>query len=182
MNRRDFLKIVGITAATSTAALYGCGSKEGSSEGSKVLGPIPTDKMTYRSFPGLGSDKVSILGYGCMRWPTVPAPDGKGEMIDQDAVNELVDYAIAHGVNYFDTSPMRDIGRRENTIVPVGTVESCRHQSDSKFGVTGIMRPAYNAEIKFLVFLFFVGIVEVIQNFSEKTAFLGKRVYRIRRN
>ena len=41
-----------------------------------------------------------------MRWPTVPAPDGKGEMIDQDAVNELVDYAIAHGVNYFDTSPM----------------------------------------------------------------------------
>ncbi len=60
MNRRDFLKIVGITAATSTAALYGCGSKEGSSEGSKVLGPIPTDKMTYRSFPGLGSDKVSI--------------------------------------------------------------------------------------------------------------------------
>ena len=35
MNRRDFLKIVGITTATSTAALYGCGSKEGSSEGSK---------------------------------------------------------------------------------------------------------------------------------------------------
>ena len=27
-------------------------------------------------------------------------------MIDQDAVNELVDYAIAHGVNYFDTSPV----------------------------------------------------------------------------
>lgn len=27
MNRRDFLKIVGITTATSTAALYGCGSK-----------------------------------------------------------------------------------------------------------------------------------------------------------
>ena len=81
-----------------------------------------------------------------------------------------------------DIPIQRDIGRRENTIVPVGTVESCRHQSDSKYGVTGIMRPAYNAEIKFLVFLFFVGIVEVIQNFSEKTAFLGKRVYRIRRN
>ena len=26
-------------------------------------------------------------------------------MIDQDAVNGLIDYAIAHGVNYFDTSP-----------------------------------------------------------------------------
>lgn len=105
MNRRDFLKIVGIAAATSTAALYGCSSKEESGKESKALGPIPTDKMTYRSFPGLGDDKVSILGYGCMRWPTVPAEDGKGEMIDQDAVNELVDYAIAHGVNYFDTSP-----------------------------------------------------------------------------
>lgn len=56
----------------------------------KYWSPIPTDKMTYRSFPGLGSDKVSILGYGCMRWPTVPAPDGKGEMMNQDAVNELI--------------------------------------------------------------------------------------------
>ena len=41
-----------------------------------------------------------------MRWPTIPSPDGKGDLIDQDAVNELVDYAIAHGVNYFDTSPV----------------------------------------------------------------------------
>ena len=105
MNRRDFLKIVGITAATSTAALYGCGSKDNTS-GNKALGPVPTDKMTYRSFSNLGNDKVSLLGYGCMRWPTVPSPDGKGDMIDQDAVNELVDYAIAHGVNYFDTSPV----------------------------------------------------------------------------
>ncbi len=96
MSRRDFLKIVGITATTSATALYGCSSKEGSDTSNNILGPVPTDKITYRSFPGLGSDKVSILGYGCMRWPTIPAPDGKGEMIDQDAVNELVDYAIAH--------------------------------------------------------------------------------------
>lgn len=105
INRRDFLKIVGITAATSTATLYGCGSKESTPDG-KALGPVPTDKMTYRSFSNLGDDKVSLLGYGCMRWPTIPSSDGKGEMIDQDAVNELVDYAIAHGVNYFDTSPV----------------------------------------------------------------------------
>lgn len=105
INRRDFFKIVGITAATSTAALYGCGSKDNNLD-TKALGPVPTDKMTYRSFSDLGDDKVSLLGYGCMRWPTVPSPDGKGDMIDQDAVNELVDYAIAHGVNYFDTSPV----------------------------------------------------------------------------
>ena len=41
-----------------------------------------------------------------MRWPTIPAPEKGGNIIDQDAVNRLVDYAIAHGVNYFDTSPV----------------------------------------------------------------------------
>ena len=106
MDRRDFLKIVGISTATGAASLCGCKSKNESGVAGGELGPIPTDKMTYRSFPSLGDDKVSILGYGCMRWPTIPNPEGRGEMIDQDAVNELVDYAIAHGVNYFDTSPV----------------------------------------------------------------------------
>lgn len=105
INRRDFIKIVGISAATSTAILYGCSSK-GTSSSSSVSGEgeIPTDKMTYRTSPTTG-DRVSLLGYGCMRWPLKPSPDGNGEVIDQDAVNGLVDYAIAHGVNYFDTSP-----------------------------------------------------------------------------
>lgn len=40
-----------------------------------------------------------------MRWPTRKRADGNGDEIDQEAVNELIDYAIAHGVNYFDTSP-----------------------------------------------------------------------------
>lgn len=86
--------------------MYGCKPKTEAGAASGELGPIPTDKMTYRSYPSLGNDKVSILGYGCMRWPTIPNPEGKGDIIDQDAVNELVDYAIAHGVNYFDTSPV----------------------------------------------------------------------------
>ena len=106
IDRRDFLKIVGITAATSTATLYGCSSKDKSNPDNDTSTSGTTGKMTYRSFPGLGDDKVSILGYGCMRWPTIPSPDGNGDLIDQDAVNELVDYAIAHGVNYFDTSPV----------------------------------------------------------------------------
>ena len=87
-----------------SAALVGCSSKE--KENVTALGEIPTDQMTYRVNPKTG-DKVSILGYGCMRWPTVEgksARSGNGE-IDQEAVNRLVDYAIEHGVNYFDTSP-----------------------------------------------------------------------------
>lgn len=105
MNRREFLKIVGVSAAASTAVMYGCasGEKPGSSEAS-VLGEVPTDKMTYRTSPK--GERVSLLGYGCMRWPLKPVPGSDGNVIDQDAVNELVDYAIAHGVNYFDTSPV----------------------------------------------------------------------------
>ena len=41
-----------------------------------------------------------------MRWPTLPAPDGTGNAIDQEEVNRLVDYAIEHDVNYFDTAPV----------------------------------------------------------------------------
>lgn len=106
INRRDFLKIVGLTAATSTAALYGCSNQKESSKSGTDTGTASTGKMTYRSFPNMGGDKISLLGYGCMRWPTVPAPDGKGDLIDQDAVNKLIDYAMAHGVNYYDTSPV----------------------------------------------------------------------------
>ena len=86
INRRDFLKIVGIATATTTAStFYSCGSKGGVTSDKKSSTPVPTDKMTYRILPG-NEDKVSILGYGCMRWPTIPSSDGKGDLIDQDAV------------------------------------------------------------------------------------------------
>jgi anaerobic selenocysteine-containing dehydrogenase len=65
MSRRKFLKIVGVSAAASAAALYGCASegKPASSEAS-VLGEVPVDKMTYRVSPK--GERVSLLGYGCM--------------------------------------------------------------------------------------------------------------------
>lgn len=82
INRRDFIKIVGISAATSTGLLYGCSSKGTTSASSATgEGEVPTDKMTYRTSPTTG-DRVSLLGYGCMRWPLKPAPDGNGEVID----------------------------------------------------------------------------------------------------
>lgn len=105
INRREFLNIVGITAASTTATLYGCTPKNEKTPAGRASLAVPTDQMTYRVLPG-NEDKVSLLGYGCMRWPTIPSPDGNGDLIDQDAVNELVDYAIAHGINYFDTSPV----------------------------------------------------------------------------
>jgi predicted aldo/keto reductase-like oxidoreductase len=51
-----------------------------------------------------------------MRWPTIKRENSKEgeEEIDQEAVNQLVDYAIAHGVNYFDTSPAYCKGQSEH--------------------------------------------------------------------
>ena len=108
-NRREFIKATGVAAAATTAAMYGCVPRKDSPG---VSGPVPADKMTYRSFPSLG-DTVSLLGYGCMRWPTMPNPDGQGMVINQEVVNELVDYAIEHGVNYFDTAPVYVMGQSE---------------------------------------------------------------------
>lgn len=106
ISRRDFLKIVGISTAATAAALAGCHPKNNPISGNRsAQGEVPTDKMTYRINSSTG-DRVSLLGYGCMRWPLLPSPDGNGNVIDQQGVNELVDYAIAHGVNYFDTSPV----------------------------------------------------------------------------
>ena len=71
----------------------------------------PAGEMTYRTNRVTG-DKVSILGYGCMRWPMIKDADGK-EVIDQETVNKLVDYAMAHGVNYYDSSPVYLQGQSE---------------------------------------------------------------------
>lgn len=101
ISRRNFLKIVGITTTTATTMLYGCRFKQESRQGNDVS----VGQMTYRTHPE-GGDKVSLLGYGCMRWPLVEGREKQEQLIDQNAVNELVDYAIAHGVNYFDTSPV----------------------------------------------------------------------------
>ncbi|MBQ5803693.1 MAG: aldo/keto reductase [Bacteroidales bacterium] len=116
LDRRGFLKKFGIgAAAVSAASLYGCAGKKsvGNADNSPEIGEVPKDQMTYRSFPGLGGDKASILGYGCMRWPVIPNPDGEGEIIDQEQVNRLVDYAIEHGVNFFDCAPVYVRGQSE---------------------------------------------------------------------
>ena len=114
INRRDFLKIVGISTATTAPLLSGCSSDSGMASGPGSSTPIPTDRMTYRTTPST-KDKVSILGYGCMRLPTIAKSSARDsdDEIDQEMVNRLTDYAIEHGVNYFDTSPAYCKGRSE---------------------------------------------------------------------
>ncbi|NDV70146.1 aldo/keto reductase [Dysgonomonas sp. 25] len=104
ISRRSFLKTVGVGSAITATTLVGCKPDNTVSAEGGAIGEVPTDQMTYRINPHTG-DKVSLLGYGCMRWPLRTNSKGEEE-VDQDTVNELVDYAIAHGVNYFDTAPV----------------------------------------------------------------------------
>jgi hypothetical protein len=56
--------------------------------------------MLYRQ-AGKTGQLLSILGFGCMRLPTL---EGKAHLIDVEKAQAMVDYAIHHGVNYFDTA------------------------------------------------------------------------------
>ena len=54
--------------------------------------------MIYRDFQDL---KLSALDMGAMRLPVI---DGKDDQIDEPAAAAMVDYAMAHGINYYDTA------------------------------------------------------------------------------
>nr|WP_319488838.1 aldo/keto reductase [uncultured Caproiciproducens sp.] len=56
---------------------------------------------------------VSALGLGCMRLPKT-SPDK--EDIDYDKAQEIVDYALSHGINYIDTAHMYHGGKSEEFV------------------------------------------------------------------
>ena len=100
ITRRDFIKIMAAAGVT-TAGLAACETKTEKTVTKKVKG-----SMTYRKNETTG-DNVSLLGFGMMRLPTIePKDENEEKKIDQEEVNRLVDYAIANGVNYFDTAPV----------------------------------------------------------------------------
>ena len=106
MNRRQFLQRLGLGAGSALAmmAMEPLSVLAGNARTVRTDGlryAAADNKMTYRVQHGSG-EKISLLGFGMMRLPD-----------DQDQVDELVDYAIAHGVNYFDTAPMYMGGRSE---------------------------------------------------------------------
>lgn len=132
INRRDFLKRLGAGLSVTGLTLAGCNSAGNRTGGnSSSSAGSGEGEMTYRINPGTG-DKVSLLGYGCMRWPMKANPDGEGEIVDQEAVNDLVDYALAHGVNYFDTAPPYVRGLSEEAT----GIALSRHPRDSYYIAT----------------------------------------------
>ncbi|MCH5319280.1 MAG: aldo/keto reductase [Paramuribaculum sp.] len=129
IDRRNFLKFLGMGTALTVA---GCSTSKKSDDISSN-GIAGTGEMTYRVNPKTG-EKVSILGYGCMRLPTVDAQSARESEsdIDQDAVNRSVDAALKAGVNYFDTSPAYCKGFSEHAM----GIALSRHPRDKYFIAT----------------------------------------------
>ncbi|WP_350453795.1 aldo/keto reductase [Slackia heliotrinireducens] len=63
--------------------------------------------MQYTDIQG---ESLSRLGMGAMRLPT------KGGSIDEEATQEIIDYAMARGVNYFDTAYIYHGGNSETVL------------------------------------------------------------------
>ena len=136
VDRRSFLKLLGGGALTTAAVMTGCkkpGDTKAVQEYKRQVEP-PVGKMTYRVNPST-KDKVSLLGFGMMRLPVV----GTGKSgrdndapIDQEMVNRQVDYAIEHGVNYFDTSPVYCQGNSERAT----GIALSRHKRSEYFVAT----------------------------------------------
>lgn len=68
--------------------------------------------MLTNHFQGL---RLSRLGFGAMRLPLLPGQTDP-TAIDEAQVDAMVDYALAHGVNYFDTAYPYHGGLSERVI------------------------------------------------------------------
>jgi len=65
--------------------------------------------VQYRTVPRNG-DKLSALGFGCMR-----LPQKRGRIDEAEAISQIR-YAIDHGVNYVDTAPPYHAGESERLL------------------------------------------------------------------
>ena len=74
--------------------------------------------MQYRQMPK-SPDRLSILGYGCMRFPTT-----ESGQIKEDKALELLHYAYDRGVNYFDSAWNYHLGESEPLLGKfLGTID-----------------------------------------------------------
>ena len=132
MNRRQFLERIGLGSVTALSIMtIGAAPSSASPQGGRfpaaqLLSSSEEEEgaeaggMTYRTQNGTG-EQISLLGFGMMRLPR-----------EQEKVNELVDYAIANGVNYFDTAPMYGGGTNETAT----GLALCRYPRDKYFVAT----------------------------------------------
>ena len=133
MKRREFIKRMGGAAVATSVVLSACKSNDKPN----IIPQNVTDgqgEMTYRVNPNSG-DRVSLLGYGMMRLPIENGADMRKDpnaRVDQEMVNQEIDYALEHGVNYFDTAPVYTRGNSEDAT----GIALSRHPRNSYFIAT----------------------------------------------
>ena len=106
----------GLTGAAVAGAAVAAGCEHPNAKKAEgfAAGEVPVGEMTYRT--DAHGQKVSLLGFGMMRLPIEGGgnlrenPDAK---LDQETINRMVDYAMEHGVNYYDTAPVYMRGMSE---------------------------------------------------------------------
>lgn len=130
ISRRGFLRFLGAGTLLGAAAACGVSTEKNESASSSTK---KSGEMTLRVNHNTG-DSVSVLGYGMMRLPMIESgpEESKVQVIDQEEVNRLVDYALEHGVNYYDTSPVYCQGKSEEAT----GIALSRHPRDSYFLAT----------------------------------------------
>ena len=93
ISRRQFIGTLG--AAAAVTGLASCVKNTSTKAGETFKDE--KGRMEYRS--GVHGEQVSLLGYGCMRWPTISGTNAQDQNdIDQETVNKLVDYAPVFGI------------------------------------------------------------------------------------
>ena len=114
ISRREAIKgmlFAGMGLMSVSPIIQACGSKTGnaSADSSEIPWTEAPEgsRIDTRTWDKMG-ETIGMLGLGCMRLPSLPSEGGgrgHGGRLDQEAVNAMIDYAIAHGINYFDTAP-----------------------------------------------------------------------------
>lgn len=105
MSRREAIKHIGFgtfALAGGFTLLTGCKcTGKGDDTPGKYVMATRKDNVTGR--------ELSLLGYGCMRFPTYETgeEDARGRKIraiDMEKSEEIIDHAYANGINHFDTA------------------------------------------------------------------------------
>ena len=112
VSRRSALKAMalGSVAVAGGGLLTSCGGEKRSKAAQPTSEGLKEGNVTLRRNPKNG-DEISLLGFGCMRFPTL-----SNGAINEELTQMMIDYAYEHGINYYDTAWMYHGGDSQRVI------------------------------------------------------------------